>query len=51
MKRTEYLVMINFDMVKYATKASKTISYSTGQYGQCLSYWYVKRNRNVGVLF
>ena len=50
MKRTEFLVMINFDVVKYAVEARKTISYRTNQYDRYISYRYVNRNKNVGVL-
>ena len=50
MKRTEFLVMINFDVVKYAVEVRKTISYRTSQYDRYISYRYVNRNRNVGVL-
>ena len=50
MKRTEFLVMINFDVVKYAVEVRKTISYRTSQYDRYISYRYVNRNKNVGVL-
>ena len=50
MKRTEFLVMINFDVVKYAVEVRKTISYRTSQYDRYISYRYINRNKNVGVL-
>ena len=50
MKRAEFLAMINFDVVKYAVEARKTILYCNSQYGRYISYRYVNRNRNVGVL-